>query len=339
MLPPHSATAAHVPAPLLRRRTWLFAAALVLLALEAPAASQPLPVNYAIVTTCGMVTDIVREVAGDKARVTGLMGEGVDPHLYKPMRDDVAKLLQADVVFYSGLMLEGRMTDTFLKIARKGTPVFPVTELLDEKYLLEPEEFAGHTDPHVWMDVAGWMEAVKVVARSLSEVDAANAAYYEQNARRYSAELSKLHDYAKQSIASVPQAHRVLVTAHDAFNYFGRAYGIEVRGIQGISTESEAGVSDINKLVDFLVERKVPAIFVESSVSDKNIKALVEGCQSRGHRVIIGGTLYSDAMGPAGTYAGTYIGMIDHNVTTITRALGGQAPERGLNGKLAPAKH
>ncbi len=338
MLLSSSAAATHAPAPLLRRRAWLFGAVLVLLAPAAPAASKPLPANYNIVTTCGMVTDIVREVAGDKARVTGLMGEGVDPHLYKPMRDDVARLLQADVVFYSGLMLEGRMTDTFLKIARKGTPVFPVTELLDEKYLLEPEEFAGHTDPHVWMDVAGWMEAVKVVARSLSEVDAANAAYYEQNARRFSSELSQLHDYAKQSIASIPQAHRVLVTAHDAFNYFGRAYGIEVRGIQGISTESEAGVSDINKLVDFLVERKVPAIFVESSVSDKNIKALVEGCQSRGHRVIIGGTLYSDAMGPAGTYAGTYIGMIDHNVTTITRALGGQAPDGGLNGRLSPAK-
>lgn len=335
---PHSATDTHGPSPLLRRRAWLIIAALVLLAPAAPAASKLLPANYNIVTTCGMVTDIVREVAGDKARVTGLMGEGVDPHLYKPMRDDVAKLLQADVVFYSGLMLEGRMTDTFLKIARKGTPVFPVTELLDEKYLLEPEEFAGHTDPHVWMDVAGWMEAVKVVARSLAEVDTANAAYYEQNARRYSAELSKLHDYAKRSIASIPQAHRVLVTAHDAFNYFGRAYDIEVRGIQGISTESEAGVSDINKLVDFLVERKVPAIFVESSVSDKNIKALVEGCQSRGHRVTIGGTLYSDAMGPAGTYAGTYLGMIDHNVTTITRALGGQAPVGGLNGRLSPAK-
>ncbi len=298
-------------------------------------AAKPLPVNYTIVTTCGMVTDIVREVAGDKARVTGLMGEGVDPHLYKPTRDDVAKLLQADVVFYSGLMLEGRMTDTFLKIARRGTPVFPVTELLDEKYLLEPEEFAGHTDPHVWMDVAGWMEAVKVVARSLAELDAANAEYYERNSRRYREQLSQLDDYAKRAIAGIPPTHRVLVTAHDAFNYFGRAYGIEVRGIQGLSTESEAGVADINHLVDYLVERKVPAIFVESSVSDKNIRALIEGCRSRGHTVTIGGTLYSDAMGAAGTYEGTYLGMIDHNVTTITRALGGQVPERGLGGKLA----
>ena len=307
-------------------------------ALAADAAPKKLPTNYTIVTTCGMVTDIVREVAGDKAKVQGLMGEGVDPHLYKPTRDDVAKLLQADVVFYSGLMLEGRMTDTFLKVARKGTPVFAVTELLDEKLLLEPKEFAGHTDPHVWMDVKGWMDAVKVVARSLGEVDADNAGYYTKNAERYVAQLAKLNDYAKQSLGSIPKDRRVLITAHDAFNYFGRAYGIEVRGIQGISTESEAGVADINKLVDYLVERKIPAIFVESSVSDKNIKALVEGSKSRGHAVRIGGQLFSDAMGKPGTYEGTYLGMIDHNVTTIARALGGQAPERGLNGKLASPK-
>lgn len=308
------------------------------LAVTLSAAPKQLPANYTIVTTCGMVTDIVREVAGDKAKVVGLMGEGVDPHLYKPTRDDVVKILQADVVFYSGLMLEGRMTDTFLKVSRKGTPVFAVTELLDEKFLLEPEEFQGHTDPHVWMDVAGWMAAVKVVARSLSELDAGNASYYQQNSGRYIAQLTKLNEYAKQALASIPKDRRVLITAHDAFNYFGRAYGIEVRGIQGISTESEAGVADINKLVDLIVARKIPAIFVESSVSDKNIKALVEGSKSRGHDVRIGGQLFSDAMGRPGTYQGTYIGMIDHNVTTITRALGGQVPERGLNGKLAVPK-
>jgi manganese/zinc/iron transport system substrate-binding protein len=266
------------------------------------------------------------------------MGEGVDPHLYKPTRDDVAKLLQADVVFYSGLMLEGRMTDTFLKVSRKGTPVFAVTELLDEKFLLEPREFQGHTDPHVWMDVKGWIAAVKVVAQSLSEVDSENAAYYRANADRYTAQLEKLDDYAKKTLSTVPESRRVLITAHDAFNYFGRAYGIDVRGIQGISTESEAGVADINRLVDFIVERKIPAIFVESSVSDKNIRALVEGSNARGHPVRIGGQLFSDAMGKPGSYEGTYLGMIDHNVTTIVRALGGEAPERGLNGKLAPPK-
>lgn len=311
---------------------------LVTLAFGGHAGSRNLPVNYTIVTTCGMVTDIVREVAGEHAKVTGIMGEGVDPHLYKPTRDDVAKLLRADVVFYSGLMLEGRMTDTFLKIARKGTPVFAVTELLDEKLLLEPPEFAGHTDPHVWMDIQLWMQAVKVVARSLQEVDPKNAHSYEHNAERYVAQLAKLHDYAKEALGSIPRDRRVLITAHDAFNYFGRAYEIDVRGIQGISTESEAGVADINNLVVFLVQRKIPAIFVESSVSGKNIKALVEGSQARGHSVRIGGQLFSDAMGRPGTYEGTYVGMMDHNVTTITRALGGQAPERGLSGKLASSK-
>ena len=309
------------------------AAACVLAA--APRSERKLPSPYTIVTTCGMVTDIVREVAGDKAKVTGLMGEGVDPHLYKPTRDDVARLLQADVVFYSGLMLEGRMSDTFLKVARRGTPVFAVTELLDEKFLLEPKEFAGHTDPHVWMDVRGWMDAVKVVARSLGECDPPNAGYYRANAERHLAQLAKLDEYAKQALSTIPPDRRVLITAHDAFNYFGRAYGLEVRGIQGISTESEAGVADINQLVDFLVSKKIPAIFVESSVSDKNVRALVEGANARGHAVKIGGQLFSDAMGKPGTYEGTYVGMIDHNVTTITRALGGNAPARGFNGKLS----
>jgi manganese/zinc/iron transport system substrate-binding protein len=298
------------------------------------AASGSLPSPYGIVTTCGMVTDIVREVAGNKARVTGLIGEGVDPHLYKPTRDDVARLLKADVIFYSGLMLEGRMTDTFLKIARRGTPVFAVTELLEEKYLLEPQEFQGHTDPHVWMDVRGWIEAVKAVARSLGEIDAGNAAAYTRNAEELVTSLEALDAYARKTVATIPAEHRVLITAHDAFNYFGRAYGLEVLGIQGISTESEAGVADINRLVDLIVQRRIPAIFVESSVSDKNVKALVEGCHARGHTVRIGGQLFSDAMGRAGSYEGTYVGMIDHNVTTIVRALGGEAPARGLNGKL-----
>lgn len=315
---------------------WMLAAALItgLPNSGSAASARKLPQSYSIATTCGMVTDVVREVAGDHARVTGLMGEGVDPHLYKPTRDDVARLLQADVVFYSGLMLEGRMTDTFLKVARKGTPVFAVTELLDEKFLLEPEDMQGHTDPHVWMDVQGWMAATRAIAQSLSTIDPPRASSYASNSERYLAQLKRLDDYVRTAIASIPKERRVLITAHDAFNYFGRAYGIEVRGIQGISTESEAGVADINKLVDELSKRKIPALFVETSVSDKNIKALIEGCQSRGHRVRIGGELFSDAMGKPGTYEGTYIGMLDHNATTIARALGGDAPAAGLNGKL-----
>ena len=289
---------------------------------------------YTVVTTVGMVRNIVQQVAGDKAKVSGIIGSGVDPHLYKPTRSDVAALLEADVVFYSGLMLEGKMSDTFVKIATSGKPVFAVTEKIDESFLLSPPEFAGHHDPHVWMDPKGWMKAVEVVAESLSQYDAANASLYRQNADSYLAELRKLDEYAAKSLASIPEKQRVLITAHDAFNYFGRAYGIEVKGIQGISTESEAGLQDLNNLVQFIVDRDIKAVFVESSVAEKNVRALIDGARARGKSVAIGGTLFSDAMGAEGTYEGTYIGMIDHNVTVITQALGGTAPEKGMQGKL-----
>jgi len=289
---------------------------------------------YTVVTTVGMVTDIVRQVAGDKANVTGIIGEGVDPHLYKPTRNDVAALMDADCIFYSGLMLEGKMSDTFVKVATGGKPVYAVTQLIDPAFLLEPPEFAGHPDPHVWMSVPGWMKAVEAVAKSLREYDPPNASYYDANAQRYLAELKKLDEYARTSIASIPKESRILITAHDAFNYFGREYDIDVQGIQGISTESEAGLQQINRLVNDIVQKKIQAVFVETSVADKNIRALVDGAGARGAKVKVGGSLFSDAMGAPGSYEGTYIGMIDHNVTTITRALGGNAPEKGMNGKL-----
>ncbi|MGB7159036.1 MAG: zinc ABC transporter substrate-binding protein [Tepidisphaeraceae bacterium] len=291
---------------------------------------------YTVVTTVGMVRDIVRQVAGERATITGIIGSGVDPHLYKPTRSDVAALLAGDVVFYSGLMLEGKMSDTFVKIATSGKPVFAVTEKIDESFLLTPPEFAGHHDPHVWMDPKGWMKGVEAVADSLAQYDPSNASYYKQNAQAYLVELKKLDAYAAKSIGSIPQQQRVLVTAHDAFNYFGQAYQMDVRGIQGISTESEAGLQDLNNLVSFIVDNDIKAVFVESSVAEKNVRALIDGARSRGKDVKIGGTLFSDAMGAEGTYEGTYIGMIDHNVTLITRALGGEAPEKGMQGKLAP---
>lgn len=302
------------------------------------ARSGPRRYPYKAVCTVGMVTDIVRQVAGEKAQVSGIIGEGVDPHLYKPTRNDIAALQRADVVFYSGLMLEGKMADVLVKVASGGKPVFAVTQLIDEKYLLTPKEFQGHFDPHVWMDVAAWSRAVEAVAKALGEFDPPNRAFYEANAASYQAELAKLDEYAKRVMASVPESKRVLITAHDAFNYFGRAYGVEVRGIQGLSTESEAGIEDINRLVDLIVERDIRAVFVETSVAEKNVKALIEGAGSRGKTVRIGGSLFSDAMGPPGTYEGTYIGMIDHNATVIARALGGEAPERGMQGKLTAKK-
>jgi manganese/zinc/iron transport system substrate-binding protein len=289
---------------------------------------------HEIACTVGMVADIVRHVVGDRGRVTNIIGEGVDPHLYSATSSDVTALLEADIVFYAGLMLEGKMGDVLVKVARKGRPVYAVTELVDESYLLQPEEFAGHFDPHVWMDVAGWIRAVEAVAESMAETDPDHAAEYHANARGYVVELRALDEYGRTCIASIPEASRVLVTAHDAFNYFGRAYSIEVLGIQGISTESRAGVDDINRLVDLIVERGVRAVFVETSVADKNVRALIEGAKARGHDVVIGGSLFSDAMGAKGTYEGTYLGMIDHNVTTITRALGGTAPQRGRTGRL-----
>lgn len=282
---------------------------------------------YKIVCTVGMITDIVCNVAGEYAEVEGIIGEGIDPHLYKPTRGDVVKLSQADVVFYNGLLLEGKMTDVLVGVASTGKPVQAVTEAILEEtdYLLEKDDGSEYTDPHVWMDVSGWLRALPVVAETLAIYDPENTEAYRTQAAVYTEELKALDAYAKEAMSTIPESQRVLVTAHDAFQYLGRAYGIEVRGIQGMSTESEAGVRDLEDLVDFIVERQIPAVFVESSVADKNVRALVEGARARGHDVIIGGSLFSDAMGQAGTYEGSYIGMIDSNVTTITNALGGQA--------------
>lgn len=297
--------------------------------------------RYTIVCTIGMITDVVRVVAGDHAKVEGIIGEGIDPHLYKPTRSDVIVLDQADVVFYNGLLLEGKMSAVLEKIAVTGKPVKAVAEMIleDADYLLEKDDKAGHTDPHVWMDVQVWIKVAMVIAETLSDFDPNNQAEYTSNARGYIKKLEALDTYARESIVSIPESQRVLVTAHDAFSYLGRATGLEVRGIQGLSTESEAGLSDIEALIQFIVEQKIPAIFVETSVSDKNVRALVEGATAQGHPLRIGGTLFSDAMGQAGTYEGTYIGMIDHNITTIVRALGGKAPEAGMQGRLKNVSH
>lgn len=296
--------------------------------------TPPASSGWKIVTTTGMVADIVRQVVGSHGTVASLMEAGVDPHLFKPTRGHVKQLNDADVVFYSGLLLEGRMSETFEQLSRSGKPVFVVTEKIDEASLRTPPEFEGHHDPHVWMDVNLWSQCVGHVAESLAKFDPPHADDYHKNAAAYRAELTKLDEYVKKSIATIPEPQRVLVTAHDAFGYFSKAYGIEVKSVQGVSTESEAGVRDVNELVDFLVERKLPAIFVESSVNAKNIQAVIEGAASHSVTIRVGGKLFSDAMGTEGTYEGTYIGMIDHNATLITRALGGDAPEKGLNGKL-----
>ena len=304
-----------------------------------PNASTPEPTetkDLSVITTTGMVTDPATIIAGDHASVTGLMGSGIDPHLYKPTRTDIAKLMDADIVLYSGLLLEGRMTDAFVRIATSGIAVRAVTEAVDESSLLAPEEFAGHHDPHLWMDPLAWSLAVDVIADTLAAEDPDHADDYRANADAYKSQIADLHAYAERVLSTVPESQRILITAHDAFNYFGRRYGYQVVGIQGISTESEAGVRDIERLVDLLVDNQIKAVFIESTVSERNINALIAGARARGHEVIIGGELFSDAMGQENTYEGTYIGMIDHNITLIARALGGDAPERGMQGKLTP---
>jgi manganese/zinc/iron transport system substrate-binding protein len=287
-----------------------------------------------IVATTGMVADLVQAVAGDDCQVIALMGSGVDPHLYKPTRHDVKLLLDADVVVYSGLMLEGRMGEAFTNLARGGKPVFAATDGLDRSCLRRLERAGGHWDPHVWMDVDAWRQCVGYIASRLAEFDPAHADGYRRRAETYMLRLSELDRRIAVAIQSIPERQRVLITAHDAFGYFSRRYEIPVRSVQGVTTESEAGVGDVNELVDFVVERRVPAIFVESSVSAKTIQAVQEGARFRGVNVAIGAELYSDAMGPAGTYEGTYPGMMDANATRIVRALGGTVPARGLYGKL-----
>jgi manganese/zinc/iron transport system substrate-binding protein len=291
------------------------------------------PGDYRAVATVGMVKDLVTNIAREKARVDSLMGAGVDPHLYKPTRDDVARLIRADIVFYNGLYLEGKMVDVLEKIGQRK-PVHAAAGDLDPAYLLHPQGQQAHPDPHVWMDVSAWAKAARAVEESLSRFDPPNAEFYRSNAAGYIQQLEELDSYGKRVMATIPEEKRILISSHDAFNYFGRSYQIQVMGVQGLSTESEAGLRRINELVGLIAEREIRAVFVESSVPRKSIEALIAGVHARGGELQIGGELFTDAMGEAGTYEGTYIGMMDHNLTTVARALGGEAPERGMNGRL-----
>lgn len=276
-----------------------------------------------IVATTGMVGEMVRGIVGDRAAVTTLMGEGVDPHLYKVTVADVRALAAADVVVASGLMLEGRMGDVFPKLRRRGRVVIEAGGALGADELLFPEGAHAHPDPHLWMDPLAWSSCAAHVAKALGECDPDNAPYYAANVRTMTDQWKAVDSQVALAIASIPKKQRVLVTAHDAFSYFGRRYGIDVLGVQGISTESEAGLAGIRNLVGVLMERDVPAVFVETTVSDKSVRALVEGVAARGKHLEVGGSLYSDAMGKPGTPEGTYPGMLRANAMKITGALGG----------------
>ncbi len=286
-----------------------------------------------IVATTGMIADAARRIGGDLVTVRALMGPGVDPHGYRQTRSDIVAMTRADLVLWHGLYLEAQMERFFEELGRKRN-VVAVAEGLPKDNLLSHASYDGRYDPHVWMDPTTWRGVVAEIAAALTATRPEHADTFARNAAIYQMELTQLATYAAEALSKVPQDQRVLVTAHDAFGYFGRAFGFEVIGIQGISTASEAGLNRISELVSELVTRKIGAVFVETSVSDRNMRALIEGANAQGHGVRIGGSLYSDAMGSDGTYEGTYIGMIDHNVTTIATALGADISAAGMQGKL-----
>jgi manganese/zinc/iron transport system substrate-binding protein len=273
-----------------------------------------------ITATIGMVADVVKNVGGEHVEVQTLMGEGTDPHVYKASQGDIRKLNSAELIFYNGLHLEAAMAEVLDQMTDKVTVA--VGEELDPALLLDGDPASGGAyDPHIWFDVTYWMMVTEVIRDTLKEEDPEQAAVYDSNAKAYLAELEALDQYVKEQIATIPEQSRVLVTAHDAFGYFGKAYGIEVRGLQGISTASEAGVKDVSDLREYLIENSIKSVFVESSISSKSIEAVIEGAKAKGHTIEIGGKLFADAMGEAGTEEGTYIGMVRHNVDTIVAGL------------------
>lgn len=294
--------------------------------------------KLSVVATTGMIADMARNIGGDNANVTGLLGPGVDPHTHRMTQTDISAMTRAELVLWHGLNLEAQMND-FMRDLAKRKRVVAVGEAVPKDLLLQDEEDKTQSDPHIWMDPSLWSRAVNAVRDAMIAARPQARATFEANAARHLKEIEAVAAYARQVLATVPHERRAVISAHDAFGYFGRLHGFDVIGIQGISTESEAGVAKIRELVELTASRKIPSIFVETSVSDRNVQAVIEGAKARGHALKIGGELFSDALGDAGTYEGTYIGMVDHNATIIARALGGQAPARGMNGKLAEPRN
>ncbi|QKX05943.1 zinc ABC transporter solute-binding protein [Aquimarina sp. TRL1] len=274
-----------------------------------------------VVTTTSMITDILHNIGGDLIQVDGLMGTGVDPHLYKATEGDVSKLINADIIFYNGLHLEGKLVAIFEKMKHQQIKTVALANILQKEALIDSDYFASNYDPHVWFDINNWKEVVQYATQELKKADPKNADAFEKNKDIYLKKLTLLATEIKQIINTLPQEKRVLVTAHDAFSYFGKAYDFEVIGLQGISTATEAGVQDVQRLANLIIEKKVKAIFVESSVPKRTIEALQAAVTSKNHEVTIGGTLYSDALGNPDTKEGTYTGMFLYNVNTIVNSL------------------
>ncbi len=274
-----------------------------------------------IVATTTMLADLAEVIGGDRVTVSGLMGPGIDPHLYQASAGDVSLMQKADVVVYNGLHLEGKMGEIFENLSGQGSTVICIEKGLDESSLLAWEDDSSVHDPHIWFDVSMWKDAAKTVSKGLTEADPTGKADYEANLDTYLKELDETDAYIRSRAAELPEAQRVLVTAHDAFQYFGKAYGFEVRGLQGISTDAEAGTADVSDLANFIVERQIKAIFVESSVPPKTIEALQAAVKAKGFDVAIGGELYSDSLGDAKSGADTYILTVKANIDTIVEAL------------------
>lgn len=273
-----------------------------------------------VTTTISQIADAVKNIGGERVDVQSLMGPGTDPHLYKATQGDIAKLQKADLIFYNGLHLEGKMLEVLEKM-NKDKPTYAIGESIKNHELLVKADDKSAIDPHIWFDIDLWLEALKEVEKGLIKADPENKDYYEKNANEYFTKLEELKIYAASEMEKIPSEQMVLVTAHDAFGYFGAAYGMEVKGLQGLSTDSEYGLGDVQKIVDLLVTRNIKAVFIESSISERSINAVIEGSKSKGHDVKIGGELFSDAMGEEGTEEGTYIGMYKHNVNTIVNSL------------------
>lgn len=274
-----------------------------------------------VVATTGMIAEAAARIAGDRAVVTGLMGPGVDPHLFKASEGDVSRMAEADLVLYNGLHLEGKMVDLFERMAARGDRTVAVADAIPEDSLLRSEQFSGSHDPHVWFDPALWRLAVLRVAEALTAADPASAEAFAGRRDAYLAEMDSADAYVRRTIARIAPRDRVVVTSHDAFGYFGRAYGFEVRGLQGLSTAAEAGTADVQDLAEFVAERRIPALFLETSVSSRGMEAVLAAVRSRGHDVRLGGTLFGDALGSPGTPASTYPGMLRSNAETLAEAL------------------
>ena len=311
-----------------RRRFAAAALALLLVTGCGPESAGGPPARPVVVATVPMIADLVREIVGDAAAVETLLKEGVDPHSYVPTAADVKRMTAADLVLYNGLLLEGQMQDVLEEFPKSHA----VAESLPEDSLRIPPDFGGHPDPHVWMDVSLWRRTVPGLVDKLSEVLPESAEAFRRNADRLDGRLARLDEYVRATLSTIPEDRRRLVTAHDAFGYFGDAYGIDVFAVQGVSTESDAGVEDVNRLVKLIVAEDIPAVFMETNVSDRLLNAVIRGAEEQGVSVVAGGPLYSDSTGPAGTWEATYFGMIDHNVGDIASRLGGEVPEGGFRG-------